>query len=412
LAVILVIVADSVRADAFGCTGGPATPVVDSLAGEGIVFERTITAAPWTVPSFAAMVTGIYSHRLGLAKWEQPWPRDARTIFDVARDAGLETGSFVFDPRFMFCHEPRAAVVGSSQETGALLEWLRAHRGRPCFVLVHYWWTHIPYIARPMSTKVWHRMTDRVLAALRASPQARDGVERLYGHAVRHFSERWLPEVLDAVDLDTTWIFVTADHGESFGERGGPESVHDVFDLHGNALFDEVLRVPLIVRPPGGGPARRVGGCARTVDLMPTVADVLGRSGTPDLDALDGRSLLPCILDGRDAPAPEAVSVMNRDVLRAPELPSRSEDLWTGFALTTAAGKKLIWNLSEGRRSAFDLTTDPGETTDLADGPGDAFAGGWERLSAELARARVGELTPTDADLLHERLRALGYLDE
>lgn len=407
---LLIIVADSVRADAFGCFGGPETPVVDGLASEGLIFPTTISAAAWTVPSLGSIGTGIYAHRLGLAKWEQPWPAETQTIFDIGRDAGLEVASFVFDPRYMFCREPRAAVAGSSQDTEVLLEWLRSRRGKPFLVLIHYWWTHIPYIARKMSTKVWRHMTDQVLAALRASPASREGVRGLYRHAVQHFSERWLPEVLGSVDLDQTWVIVTADHGESFGEREGPESVRDVFDLHGNALHDEVLRVPLILRPPGGCTSRRVGGLARSVDLMPTVAELLGRANDLDVEALDGLSLASCIHGGGSAPAVDALSVISRDVLRAPRLPSAPEELWTGLALTTAEGLKLIWYPREGRRSVFDLRQDPEEKVDLAITQANELAGGWERLRMELARAQVGQMDQNDADLLRERLRSLGYL--
>ena len=90
---ILLIVADSLRADALGCYN-PArvTPTVDALAEEGCRFETAITAAPWTVPSLAAMLTGAWSHRLGLVKWEQPWSLDTPTLFGYFRAAGYHVG--------------------------------------------------------------------------------------------------------------------------------------------------------------------------------------------------------------------------------------------------------------------------------------------------------------------------------
>jgi len=108
---VILIVADSLRNDALGCTGSQwETPTVDRLASDGTLFERVISAAPWTVPSIAAMLTGIYSHRLGLAKWEQPWPEHHPTLFDLADQKGMKTASFVFDPTHLFRRVPSARV--------------------------------------------------------------------------------------------------------------------------------------------------------------------------------------------------------------------------------------------------------------------------------------------------------------
>ena len=270
---LVLIVADSVRRDAFGCTRpssalsarspfaldcAPATPTVDRLAREGAVFERVITAAPWTVPSLGAMLTGVYAHRLGLVKWEQPWPADYVSLFELALKAGYDVASFVFDPKYLFCRVPEARVVGSSQEPQTVFQWAQDHHGKPYFLLIHYWWTHIPYLARTMDTVGWRTVSDQVLSVLGAGPEARVGVQRLYAHAVEHFSEQWLPRLLEVIDLDESWVVLTADHGESWGERNPDHPPRNVFDLHGNDLYDEVLQIPLIVRPPGGMPERRL----------------------------------------------------------------------------------------------------------------------------------------------------------
>ena len=299
---LVFIVADSVRHDAFGCLGGADTDVVDDLSASGVLFERAVTAAPWTVPSVASMLTGVYSHRLGLAKWEQPWPADHVSLFELAARADWEVASFVFDPSHLFRRVDAAGVCGSSQDTAGLLAWLRAHRGTRFCLFVHYWWTHIPYVAKPMDITAWRQVTDQVLAAIRAGPESLAGVKRLYHHAVTQFSQEWLPQVLEALELDDTWVVVTSDHGESWGEREGA-SVDDVFDLHGNGLHDEVLRVPLLLRPPGGGPRRRVPELVRTVDLMPTLAELLGFETPTSEEPLDGVSLATTVTRGEPPPA-------------------------------------------------------------------------------------------------------------
>ncbi len=424
---LVLIVADSLRHDALSCSsngsaGSPfglpmpiSTPTIDGLADEGTRFERVITAAPWTVPSVASMLTGIYSHRLGLAKWEQPWPADHYSLFHLAREAGYEVASFVFDPKYLFRRVPEAQVCGSSQHTDRLLDWLREHRGDRFVVFIHYWWTHIPYVAKAMNTAAWRQVSDQVLKALRSGPAARAGVQRLYGHAVEQFSEVWLPQVLDALDLDDSWLVLTADHGDCWGERAPPTELKSVFDLHGSTLFDEVLRVPLIIRPPGGATAQVIEPLVRTVDLMPTLADLLDCSLPPATaqpgEALDGVSLANCVRTGAAPPLLDAVSVMNRDFLEQPSLPSDPVELYSGVALTTTRFKQILEPKS-GRRQAYDLVADPGEVTDIsAEQNRDELETGWARLAAEMERARVGLWLEQDAELLRDRLRRLGYLE-
>ena len=196
---------------------------------------------------------------------------------------------------------PAARVAGSSQNTGGVIDWLRDRKAGRFFAFVHYWWTHVPYIDRPTTVPEWRKLTDVVLDAVRAGGAAREGVMGLYRRAVERFSEEWLPRVLDAVDLEHTWVVLIADHGESWGERPGRPEVRDVFDLHGNDLFEETPRVPWLVRPPGGCTPRTVGGLARTVDVFPTLAELVGLGDVPA--DIDGRSLADGVLDGRPAPS-------------------------------------------------------------------------------------------------------------
>lgn len=407
---LLWIVADSVRADVFGCCGGPcATPTVDRLAGQGTLFPRAVSAAPWTLPSLAAMLTGVYPHRLGLAKWEQPWPADRPTLFDLAARGGLEVGSFPFDPQFLFARVPAAGVIGSSQDTTALLAWLRARRDAPYLAFVHYWWTHVPYLMWPMDARAWRKATDAVLTGLCAGPEEREGVKRLYRHAVERFSETWLPRLLEAVDLDTTWVVITADHGESWGERSGAGPVREVFDLHGNDLADEVLRVPILVRPPRGGTGRRGEGLARTVDLAPTLAELLGLGPLPP--GIDGVSLAACVGQGAAAPAPDAVSVRNADFVARAERPRSAAELWTGYALTTPR-ERLVWDVARDSFEFSEVAPEAsGTTSEIIRPAGPPPEQLVARLRTEAARAVVGEWDPADLARTAERLQALGYLE-
>jgi arylsulfatase A-like enzyme len=420
---LVLIVADSVRHDAFGCgragIGGrepspfalpclPQTPTVDRLAEQGVFFERTISSAPWTLPSLGSMLTGVYAHRLGLARWDQPWPSDYENLFGLARQAGCEVASFVFDPDHLFSRVPDACVRGSSQDTESMLAWLRAHRHQQFFALIHYWWTHIPYVDQPMSTPAWRLMTDEVLKALRAGPAARAGVQRLYGHAVERMSEVWLPKVLEAVDLDRCFISIIADHGESWGERS-PESLpEDVFDLHGNALHEEVLRVPWIIRPPGGIRGRRIAELVRNVDVMPTLASLAAWKSENWPSDLDGIDLAGALSTGSVGQSLDAISVRNHDCITTSLRPTTPRDLYSAIALTGPRWRQ-VWEPSTDRWQAFDLESDPAELCDLGKPP--ELAAGAKRLEAELARARVGEFLDDNAAEVASRLRQWGYLE-
>jgi len=144
------------------------------------------------------------------------------------------------------------------------------------------------------------------------------------------------------------------------------------------------------------------------VDLFPTAAELLGFGPVPA--DIDGVSLAPCVTSGARAPAAEAISVMNRDFVDLPELPKNPDDVWCGYALTTET-RKLIVDTRTGSRRAFDLTSDPGETIDIAAADAGALAPLFERLDRERARAVVGDVLPGDAERIRERLRRLGYLE-
>ena len=409
---LVFIVADSVRHDAFGYAGGRATtPTVDTLAKQGIQFDRVMSAAPWTVPSVASMLTGTYSHRLGLAKWEQPWPKDYDTLFDCAARSGYQVASFVFDTSHLFKRVPSAKVVGPSQDTTLLLSWLKQNRHSEYFVFIHYFWTHIPYVDQPMSAATWKQVSDRVLSAMRTSESARQGVKKLYSRSIERFSEQWLPSVLDAVDLDSTTIVLTADHGESWGEREETQNLKDVFDLHGNTLYDEVLRVPLIIKPHAtcGSTGRHITELVRTVDIMPTLADMLDLDAADNTIKQDGVSLFNPLRSDAPLPALDAISVMNKDYVDQPHLPDSLVELWRAFALTTERYKQ-IWYPDEDYKIAFDLKNDPSEIKDISSSCPELFESGWQRLRDELNRAKVGKLLKEDADIIRKRLEKLGYI--
>ena len=140
-----------------------------------------------------------------------------------------------------------------------------AQAGKPFFIFLHYYDPHQPYKApEPFAGQY----TDPYLTEI-AFFDAQFGI---------------LMNALRDVGLDkNTLVILTSDHGESWGERQETAGLQDVFDLHGNTLYEEVLRVPLIIRPPSADPSpagiaagQRHSSLVRTVDLLPTLVELLG----------------------------------------------------------------------------------------------------------------------------------------
>lgn len=407
---VLFVVADSVRADFLGCYN-PAcrTPTVDGLAAGGVRFETVYSSAPWTLPSLAAMLTGVWSHRLGLMKWEQPWPRSVPTLFDQFRAAKHTVASFVFDPTHLFRNCPEAGVVGSSQETDPMLAWFREHREHDYFALVHYWWTHLPYLNKKLALGPWN-MLGREMIKLLADPDPaaraanREKLKGLYALAIRTFSEEWLPRLLDAARADL--VVLTADHGESWGERMPPgQYPRDVFDLHGNHLGNEVITIPWLISAPALVRPAIVTGPARSVDLMPTLLDLAGIEGPAG--AVCGSSLAPSFASGAIANPRPAFFARNRDFIDQPELPTTVEEVYVEFGGTDGR-HKLLTDCAGGGTGAYDLAADPGEQAalDLEQVP----PGLREALATERARAVVAPHDPGDYRRMRETLQGLGYL--
>jgi hypothetical protein len=313
--------------------------------------------------------------------------------------------SFVFHPRYLFAAVPEANVVGSSQEFDGIFDFLRRTLDRNLLTFVHYWGTHIPYLDRPLSIGAWGDICSQILGATRKNPAVvLPKLRGLYQRAVERFSENFLPRLADAIAChasDGFLMLVTADHGETWGERLGrpPESV---FDLHGNALFDESLRVPLLAWGPDWLHRGRVKGLARTVDLAPTLASLTGGAEGLAPDG-DGISLLTALRQGTPPATQETLAIGSHDFLSTPRpAPRSAAELWTAFALRGPRWKYL--HQSDGS-SVFDLEADPTETHPLPRGSGEPPAG-WQTLEREQARAICVTEDGPDA-----RLRALGYID-
>lgn len=335
------IVVDTLRADHLGTYGyeRQTSRRIDAWARQAAVFDGATSHAPWTKPSVATMLTGLLPRDHGVDAWESVLDPAFPTVQGVLKDAGYATAAVVshhaLEPRFAqfhlgfdtfdvsaFAGKGSAHDVISSDTVSDRALGLIGRLPEPFFLFLHYFDPHEYYQPH---------------AAFPFGPSEMDRYDAEIGH-----TDRAIGRVLDGLaaqgleNRTATWL--VADHGEEFGDHGGR--------VHTLTLYEEAVRVPLLVRAPGVAPGRvaeRVG----LVDLGPTVLDL---AGVAVPDGMAGRPIPRS--EGRFQPvARPIVSETRRYVDRRSVIDGRF---------------KLIVDLGTGDASLFDLADDPAEQLDLA----------------------------------------------
>jgi arylsulfatase A-like enzyme len=408
---VLLVTVDTLRADHLSAYGGPdPTPAFDAVAAEGVLVERAYTPTPSTGPAHASLFTGLYPWRHGVLQNAAPLPDELVTLAMSLRERGFRTAafvsSFILDGRFGFDRgfesygfeatekivwrgqlRPRFYARGAAT-TDAALRWLHDHRGERFFLWIHYFDPHAPYeppegFALPPGTDV-DLDGRRVPSGLGSRSRLGDLV-RAYRGEVR-YTDAELGRLLDSLRedgrLDRIALVVTSDHGEAFGDHGQLG--------HGTTLYEELVRVPLLVRGPGIPAGRRLPGPVQLEDLMPTLLDWLGLPVPPDLD---GVSLLGW-LRGAGAPPPRHTVLGRRRAY------TDEPDLFF------ARSGEIKWIGHGEDFDRYDLSLDPRELAALRESEPPGVLHG--PMQASLGQgSRELQLEPE----VREALEALGYVD-
>lgn len=418
---IVLVSIDTLRADHLGCYGyaRDTSPTIDALARRGVLFRQAIATSSWTLPSHASMFTGLYPTRHGAARFGKQLRPEYATLAELLWQAGYATAgftgggfvaaSFGFDRGFdRYWSENVLATLNDelAANLARSLQWLETVGDRPFFLFLHTYATHVPYTPPPATNIFGDPAYDGPFkTAFRGREQAAyaTGVhdfdaptirqlEALYDAGIRH-TDGVLAGLVAALERQRgdVCLILTSDHGEEFDEHG--------HILHSRPkLYDELLRVPLIVwcpNRPGGG--RVVESPVSLVDVTPTVLEL---AGLPVPPGLDGISLAPALAGGALPPRAATVSEVTRSLIKEPG---------TLRAVRTA-GEKLIVSDSDGATELYDLADDPGETRDLQSARPESAARLSRILQAAVGptpRAVAARAQPDAATL--ERLRALGY---
>lgn len=419
---LVLITIDCLRADRLGAYGNTShlTPNLDSLAKNGIVFERVFAPIATTHPSHASMLTGLYPRYHGVRSNGMALAPEAVSVAELLQAAGYSTGAFVSYQAMLFRakldqgfdevsdrERPKDRRWRRRRETTRLAKsWLSAQAEEPFFLWVHFFEPHVPYELQDYSARIFslrgyegspidqlNQETIGLTEAerrkyVRSSPEYVDALRTLYDGEV-HAVDQSVGDLVASLEglefLDNTVIIATGDHGEGLGENGRWQ--------HGPVLFNYALQIPLIIRDFRKSESKRVRELVGLVDIAPTLLEM---ADLPTPDGLQGRSLLPAARGERLRRQPyfSEVSIKEDNTLK------RVAVFVDRFKLLVWDDRILLYDLDEDPEGAQPLPMEDFEETrrhlvSLAEG----FMAGSEKALE----------VPLEAEDIEE-LRALGYL--
>lgn len=426
---IIFIVIDALRKNHLPLYGyyRATTPFLQSIADKAAVFENAVTPSPWTYPAVASMLTGLYPHNHGgmrhkndlnvltapihfrdpARRFPSKVRRDILTLPEILASLDYESHiitaivTAAMATAGSFKHSS-VCNAGADYHLKRLLRWLKKNRAERSFVYFHIGDLHEPINAPARYRDTFGKIAD--IPNLERWEFQRDAQRgdpdfelyqqnrcKLYDCALRSVDAqlaRLFRYLEQAKTLDSSLIFITADHGEEFWEHMeleqeqfyDPRGVAGI--AHGHNLFQEVINVPLICTGPGVTPGRYSHNVS-LVDLVPTVLEICGIDHKL---ALDGHDLFDCsdtrflISEGMDFGYEKKAIVQNN---------------W-----------KLIEGEEDGVSLLFDLSGDPKEKQDLAKINPEKL----QELKTLLPKTQVkGEALEVDRDI-EEQLQSLGYM--
>lgn len=314
---VVLIVIDTLRADHMSCYGyeRQTTPNLDKLAKEGFLFERCYSTSSWTLPACASLFTGLYPKSHGVNQWRSILSKHLPVLPELLAErgyycAGVSSNPFltakqgfargfdVFDDTTVLAaaewsfpllgSKYKAVVLASTGATTTrrAMELLNDRAtdkakadNKPFFLFVHYMDPHADYTPpAPFNRKFDPDYKGRITGHVQSRRFGTDIAKRDLEHVIGlydgeiAYTDKQVGQLLDhlaALQLDRdTCVIVTADHGEEFLEHGNWG--------HGYTLFEEAVRVPLIIRwPERVPPGKRSKALVSLVDIMPTLLNLL-----------------------------------------------------------------------------------------------------------------------------------------
>ena len=451
---VIIYLVDTLRADrlgVYGYTERPTSPVIDALAAESVVFDNAYAPAPWTVPSVTSLLTSTFPCEHGVLSERNVLSPDLKTLaehlgqigyFSLSLYENLFLGPMLgLDRGYQFSKRRKHPVEGVTSMAGLVDSTLKQVPDDQFFLYVHTtephdiervptdfirifdfvsvdrrqeyyraFWDYHQVIGPDWSSRQPLGTTDTSIEQREASDALEDmheTIDLLYDASVL-WADANLGDVIDRLKRQGVWdksIFIfVSDHGEEFLEHRSW--------FHGQSVYEELARAPMIIRFPGG----KYGGMhidapVSLVDIMPSVLDYIGR---PELCVnCRGTSFISKVYE-TDSDQADATSI----------LALRDDKKFYDWALHPIRGNvnvamrqghwKGIWNHDVESFELYDLASDPDERIDLsAENPEltrqmQDQARDWLETCRESA-FETGEAVELD-DMVKEQLRALGYV--
>ena len=409
---VILVSIDTLRPDHMGCYGygRPTTPNIDRFADEGVVFETHVSSSSWTLPAHAALFTSVSDTVHGCVESRETALSPAfTTLAERMADGGYRTGGFYGGPylhrvfglgqgfeTYRYCVEDDGTFaaervrdweldpvahgrshrgVTNPQVYAAGRAWLEEHADEPFFLFLHFWDVHYDFTPPPPWDTKFNPGYEGPIDgrgfffddSIRADMPEEDRAQllALYDGEIG-WTDTFLGRLradLEALDLaDETIVVITSDHGTEFFEHGGKG--------HRTTLYDELIRIPLILWYPERFAPRRVQAQSRMVDVGPTLLELVD---LPAPEGVMGHSLVGLAEGG----------AVDFDNLAISELYS------AGHALRSVRDRDAKFLLDEadpGNPAVrwFDLRADPPEMEPRADLAGPL----WERAEGNYLRAK------------------------
>ncbi|MHC4395933.1 MAG: sulfatase [Planctomycetota bacterium] len=466
---VLLISVDTLRADSLNCYGFKkyiTSPNIDALAKDGILFENCITASPWTTPSHMSMLTSMYPSTHGITiSFMELWmnlyakgptfaklPEFRTTLAEVLKANGFKTAAFTgggtlepvigFDQGFELYDTSMYKL--DKRNMGGMYNWIKENSNRNFFLFWHHFEVHAPYLhadflsdilpgktskilrkeheklAANLFRNVWPNTSAYLLQTQMKMLETYSALnpvvcKTLYLGGVLS-ADRWLGQLLQLLkdeDLyDRTLIIFTSDHGEEFADH----FQENFYDNHGQTLYEEMIRVPLIIKLPYQQNAgTRVPQVSQTIDFMPTILDFL--SITPAKDEMQGISLRPFWKKNASAPAQIAYTeaLASNDEKKGLRTDRYKFIVSIDPYTVSQFGRKYIPK-KPFYRELYDLREDPEEKKNLLMFPQSKEiakkAAAFERNIRKHISEQTGEIETVELDQITiQKLKSLGYID-
>lgn len=431
---VLLITIDTLRADHLSCYGypRPTSPTIDKVAGDGVLFEQAIAQRSQTWPSVTSIMTSLYPHQHGVRRNGQLLESPVTTLAGVMQDHGYRTAANITNMRK--ARHPGFGELSrfggddrDSSATRAAIDWLEEIGDERFFLWIHYIAPHKPYRPPPPFDGLFEdtytgtvdgekKTLDQItLDKVDLSAEDLAHVIALYDGEIAYADEqvRQVLATLEDRDLaERTLVVITSDHGEELFQRNH-------YFYHSNSIYDSVLRVPWIVKPPDPElveSGNRVSRVVELIDMAPTILDLVG---LPVPASFGGRSHASLVLGGNDS--------------REDETAAFSELPWGVMSIRTARWRYIVntrgeycreqpYSLVEdarrdgyaiGREELYDRFKDSEELVDLMSGDSAELLPATLKARLEQWRGAWAPDTnpaPIDPEIEAE-LKALGYIE-